>query len=319
VTYFLPISTVKCFGTEDRVTETDKIIPANNITLSFVTFPGSDIKDLYVHEAPPAVVAPPPAPTPAPAATHSRPAPAQPAVDANTPPPAPVAAEKKVTTTKEETAATPAAPTSTTTAAPATQTTATHQPSTGAKGGRGGRGHRQESTAGTGSHLLNMRERKVTNENKSSNTPANTSEEFNFEAGLLHFKKEEIFADVAATNAAEVKPKYNKEDFFDSFSAEKSDGRLSASQERFLNQDTFGAIALQANRRPGGRGGRGSGRFSGRGRGPNNGAPIPITATATNATNTTNNNGGRGGRGNGGRSSGRGRGGSRRVVSETKA
>eukprot|EP01031_Cornospumella_fuschlensis_P034951 gene34951-42327_t len=54
---------VKSYGTEERVKDPSKIVPAINSTLHFVTFPGSDIKDLYVHEdgTPPPAAAPQPA------------------------------------------------------------------------------------------------------------------------------------------------------------------------------------------------------------------------------------------------------------------
>ncbi|RYH18968.1 hypothetical protein EON65_26620, partial [archaeon] len=55
-----PLPTVRSYGTEDRVKDESKVVAANNSTLHFVTFPGSDIKDLYVHED----GTPPPAPIP---------------------------------------------------------------------------------------------------------------------------------------------------------------------------------------------------------------------------------------------------------------
>ena len=42
--------TVKCLGTEDRVTDAANVVAANPAILAFVTFPGHEIKDLYVHE-----------------------------------------------------------------------------------------------------------------------------------------------------------------------------------------------------------------------------------------------------------------------------
>jgi len=68
---------------------------------------------------------------------------------------------------------------------------------------------------------------------------------------------------------------YSKDDFFDNISNERIDReegrktRLSGQEERVINQDTFGAIALQGGsgyRRYGGRGGRG-GQQNGSGRG----------------------------------------------------
>ena len=42
---------VRTLGTEDRVTDPAKMIAATTNVLSFVSFPGGEIKDLYVHEA----------------------------------------------------------------------------------------------------------------------------------------------------------------------------------------------------------------------------------------------------------------------------
>lgn len=118
---------------------------------------------------------------------------------------------------------------------------------------------------GTGSHLLKLKEKK-TGEN--ANRSVDTSE-FNFEESLKTFNKEEVLAGVANSEEAKLR-KYIKDDFFDNLSNDVVEGkpaRLSYSEERHLNQDTFGAIALQRGRGYGrgrGRGGRG-GRSSGRG------------------------------------------------------
>ena len=106
-------------------------------------------------------------------------------------------------------------------------------------------------------------------------------EDFDFNAANTVFNKQEVLAKVAeeATVPAKVQA-YKKDDFFDCLSNEQKDReegrktRLTAGEERNLNQDTFGAVALQPNRRYGGRGGRNNGRFGGgrgRGRGSNMG------------------------------------------------
>ena len=106
-------------------------------------------------------------------------------------------------------------------------------------------------------------------------------EDFDFNAANTVFNKQEVLAKVAeeATVPAKVQA-YKKDDFFDCLSNEQKDReegrktRLTAGEERNLNQDTFGAVALQPNRRYGGRGGRNNGRFGGgrgRGRGTNTG------------------------------------------------
>ena len=151
-----------------------------------------------------------------------------------------------------------------------------------------------EGTAGTGAHLLNMREKKGSEASKN----IEVSGEFDFEAGLNIFKKDEVLAKVAkekeGAEIAAKEVKYVKDDFFDSLSGglndRKEGSRLTHSQERVLNQDTFGAVALQSNYRRGGgggyRGGGGGGR-GGRGGGRGYGG-------RNNNYNNNNNGGGRG-------------------------
>ena len=101
--------------------------------------------------------------------------------------------------------------------------------------------------------------------------------DFDFQSNLEHFQKE----DEDESDEAEIHDSsaYAKDDFFDSISCDaldKRDGvdnRLRGSAERNLNTETFGAVALnsQRRRRYGGRGGgRGRGR-GGRGRSSNRG------------------------------------------------
>jgi protein LSM14 len=96
--------------------------------------------------------------------------------------------------------------------------------------------------------------------------------EFDFAAGLSHFNKNEVLASVA-TEGKKENAKYVKDDFFDSLScdvldrAEGRTTRLNNQEERALNSDTFGAIAVQSNFRRGFRGGRGGGRGGGGGGG----------------------------------------------------
>jgi hypothetical protein len=132
--------------------------------------------------------------------------------------------------------------------------------------------------AGTGAHLLKLREKKAPDAAQGAATE--TKGEFDFTAGLDMFKKNDVLASLGSEVKAED-VKYKKDDFFDSLTSDaKGAGdarkaRMSASEERTLNQDTFGAIALQGNNRryyQGGRGGGqggqgGQGRGSGRGRG----------------------------------------------------
>ena len=91
--------------------------------------------------------------------------------------------------------------------------------------------------------------------------------EFDFQAAILGFSKMSV-QDATPDITDRIKA-YKKQDFFDMLSSDSSDraegkrSGYSPQVERTLNQDTFGAIALQvAYRRGGGRGG-----YGGRGRG----------------------------------------------------
>lgn len=122
------------------------------------------------------------------------------------------------------------------------------------------------SSAGTGEHLLRMRERKTDNGHK----PENVDGEFDFASSLSSFNKKEAKEEVLATSSTPAPTTYyNKDNFFDNISlptdnnSKDTKTRMTPSEERQLNQDTFGATALQSNYR---RFGRGGGRYSGTGR-----------------------------------------------------
>ena len=102
------------------MTDKSKQVPASATIIPFVTFPGMEIKDLYVHET----TAPAPAATPAPAPQannksenkqkHEKPKPKH---DSVTPPKPPTAHEEKAAAQKN-TPAPAAAPAATPAAAP---------------------------------------------------------------------------------------------------------------------------------------------------------------------------------------------------------
>jgi protein LSM14 len=257
---------VQVFGTEDRVTDKSKSIPPSTAVIPFVTFPGQEIKDLYVHESSTA-------PTPPPATGAAAP-PAAPARNN----------EKKSTNNRNNNNTAPKSGGS--------KATGTENRSHDNRGGgrqenkpRDDSQPQQQSRrekdankpnapaeqAGTGGHLLKMRERKGVS--GTAQSVVETSKEFNFEEALSSFKKEEVLAAVAGNEEAKLS-KYVKDDFFDNLGgggASAGDaprrGRLTAAEERQLNTDTFGAIALQNAYR---RGGRGRGRGGGGGGGGRN-------------------------------------------------
>lgn len=125
------------------------------------------------------------------------------------------------------------------------------------------------SHIGTGASLLHRKERGAVTTGLPSSTP---QDDFDFQSNLQHYGKdnEDDDEDNEEDGAA-----YAKDDFFDSISCDAMDkqngvhNRLRGNTERMLNTETFGAIALNSqrrrrNHRSGGREGRGQeGRSSG--------------------------------------------------------
>jgi hypothetical protein len=325
---------VQVFGTEERVTDQSKIIPASTAVIPFVTFPGQEIKDLYVHET-------------------NTPPPAQGTNTTTSAPPAPPAHSNNNNTrhnnnnqrvsgggqnqsnnqsnnNSKQSSHRVVVDTSKSnnnnsssnnnnnhrrdenkSANPQSSTSRDHNNNNKRESNNNNAtttNHHTPKSAteqvGTGNHLLKMRERKnapigsglnqVNNTDGSSTTAAAvaTKSEFDFETGLRTFNKEEVLAEVATDQEGKVN-KYVKDAFFDNLGEITVDGRkarLTAAEERQLNTDTFGAIALQGHRR-GGRGGRGRGRGGrggggrggggggyGRGRGNNNRGLVKVDA-----------------------------------------
>ena len=122
------------------------------------------------------------------------------------------------------------------------------------------------------------------------------SGDFDFESALGDFSKLEVGDSSLEQHAPAklVSTKYVKDDFFDTISCDainpETKVRMTASEERTKNVDTFGAVGLYDNRRRRNRGGRGRGQGRG-GRGPGGEAQA-----------------GRGGQGRGGRGGSRRRG-----------
>eukprot|EP01041_Mallomonas_annulata_P009867 gene9867-20529_t len=303
---------VRCLGTEERVTDKSKKVGATDDVVNYVSFPGHEIKDLYVHET----------------QTEESSAPKTQTTQEDTPPLPPSKPEKIPDTNRRGPGQRPNAPSNQGNSQanrPSNQSSSNNRPqNTGRGGGQqrqqqpqqhkeqhnnqnppvvpqtsetstdnnsnrpqqggnaGGRGAgRSGPAAGTGEHLLRMRVRKGAN-GAVEGGPESVQGEFDFDEGLTNFNKDEVLATAAAEQPLET-PAYKKDDFFDNFSGDQQEpgtrqARMSSSEERVLNQDTFGAIALQSNYRRmyrgggGGRGGYRGGGGQGQGQGQGQGS-----------------------------------------------
>jgi protein LSM14 len=272
------LQNVKTFGTEGReLAEEGCIFVAPTDTVHpYLLFRGQDIKDLHVHEQP-AEEQPTQTTETSPAAPVIE-APKPPDATAKPPPPQPNNPTKTPQSTQ-----------------PGPTKTASENAGRGGEG-RGSNNNRRarnsKAAPGTGASLLNRTARGVVGDT------ATPQEDFDFQSSLEKFKEQSDDNDEPYAETA-----YEKDDFFDSISCDAldkqsgMDNRLKGAEERRLNTETFGAVALNTqSRRRGGVGGRGGrGRGGREGRGSNTGR-------------------GRGGRGF--RAGGRGRGRGRSVASE---
>lgn len=304
---------VRCLGTEERVNDLTRKVPPNPNSMPFVSFPGNDIKDLFVHdnyeEIPSSPVVPNAAaafgnslqlaaPVEAPAVSHvQHQAPVPPKTfqqlqvqhSSSTP-----AQSKPINTAPTNPWGNPNASTKRTVPPVSLRTQSQSQiqrrqqpakesngnGNIGRAGSRGGRGDQHEFrtqkdsqiVAGTGEYLQKLRNKKNADGSLAHGIDVK-KDDFDFNSGFSVFNKAEVLASVAA-NEDLKQSVYQKDDFFDSLSCEildREEGRktrMTAYEERSLNQDTFGATALQSSYRRfnGGRsGGRGRGR-GGRGR-----------------------------------------------------
>jgi protein LSM14 len=343
------LQNVRSYGTEGREQQeqnkdpitgavvTTNFVPPNEAVHPYLLFRGQDIKDLHVHENQQDTVSTSATVT----NSNSTTVPSNPddSTKASTPStalperqPDSDAADALLTSTKAAEAS--ASTTDATTSKPyidsapqqqqqqqERQTNSTQPPNlnsavsrSGRGRGGGGRSSRQRkptntsqgAAVGTGASLLSRKERLAV-----SSTDSTTIDDFDFEQAAN--VENDSGGDVENNNATVTA--YAKDDFFDSISCEALDkqsgidNRLRGHQERRLNTETFGAVALNNNgRRRTGNGGntnygnnsaRGSGRQS-RGAGRYNGTNREMDGNRGNGI-------------DGGVSSGRGRGRGRGV------
>jgi protein LSM14 len=265
------LQNVKSLGTEGREKSdpSGTYVPPQDAIHPYLVFRGSDIKDLHVHEKAPDPPLPPIPPAPEPIAL---PDPADLPDPSDLPPPEdipapprPPAPEKPVLDGALEPEETKNDPKLRSKRQPRPRKANTNA-------------QLQQHAIGTGASLLTRKERGARNMN-SLPTPA---DDFDFESNLANFEKEisdDNDDNEICNNTPFESVAYEKDDFFDSISCDATDkekgvdNRLRGVHERNLNTETFGAVALNGNRRfngrgrGGGRGGNGRGRWEGRGDG----------------------------------------------------
>lgn len=330
---------VRCLGTEDRVHDvTRKVLPNPN-SMPFVSFPGSDIKDLFVHDnyeetfpvpnipnaatafgnssqSASLLTAPTPevhqqAPVPPrqtsqrqenfyqpqqPLSQQPQPQSQQPQPQSRLPPFSALPTKSKLINMaptnpwgNPNVGGKKTTPPISLQSHPQMQQRRQQNRVTNSNGNiyrsnvKGGRGDRNDfrtqrepqGVAGTGEYLQKLRNKKNADGSLAHGIDVK-KDDFDFNSGLSVFNKAEVLASVAA-NEDLKQSVYQKDDFFDSLSCEildREEGRktrMTAYEERSLNQDTFGATALQSSYRRF-NGGRNGGRGRG-GRGRSNNAP----------------------------------------------
>uniref|UniRef100_A0AAV1TL13 Uncharacterized protein n=1 Tax=Peronospora matthiolae TaxID=2874970 RepID=A0AAV1TL13_9STRA len=132
--------------------------------------------------------------------------------------------------------------------------------------------NKSRTIPGMGGHLLNRKERHGpggVDETGAGGRPETVSGEFNFEAKLNDFDKQQEFIKLEEDTKKESTGSYQKSSFFDTISCDALDrlegqrARMTGAQERTLNTETFGAVGLNNRRNFRGRGRRGGYRNGG--------------------------------------------------------
>jgi len=258
------LQNVRSFGTEGRDAndpETE-FVAATEMVHPFLLFRGQDIKDLHVHENQDA----PTATTKETTAAAKAPPSASGAASSKDPP----ALAPEATPKPSEAPPAPKPPAGKAQQQPKPPQPQQQQQQQKSGGNNNNRRPRNKPNAavGTGASLLNRKARGVVDDHG----PQDAKTDFDFQRRNDQFAKEAAEDEEAGDEPVDAVGvgTYEKDDFFDSISCDAIDkqsgvdNRLRGSQERQLNTETFGAVALNNSRRRSGRGGRGRG---GRGRG----------------------------------------------------
>lgn len=311
------LQNVRSYGTEGREKtdpETSYVAPQDAVH-PYLLFRGCDIKDLHVHEA---AAEEPPAEDPAIVSTGAPPAADLPAappppapMPAPPPPPAPKAAPLSALPVKQNTKEEKENQNGD---KPHQQQQSQESERVAGVQNRKPKKQNHANQVGTGASLLNRKARGTKEGGRLFMLPSihwqivfflyyclilfalvgpeAPDNEFDFQTKLKEFDRESGgYEDDDEDAAGDESPAaYDKDDFFDSISCDAIDrengvdNRLRGKQERNLNTETFGAVALNSRRRRGrgargggggrgpgrgreGVGGRGRGRSAGRGRG----------------------------------------------------
>uniref|UniRef100_M4BC25 DFDF domain-containing protein n=1 Tax=Hyaloperonospora arabidopsidis (strain Emoy2) TaxID=559515 RepID=M4BC25_HYAAE len=270
---------VRSFGTEGRRAAAEHV-PASAHVLQYATFKAAEIKDLHVCEAAPAEPPLPVAPVARVASTLLTPGSVSSqqteVVESDLSRPVvahtlPVSEMSRLSVTNQISGSDRVQMINQTVVSDLSRSSP-QMLSEPAEGPRRQTRNKSRTIPGMGGHLLNRKERRGpggVDENGAGGRPETASCEFNFEAKLSDFDKQQEFSKLEEDTKKESTGSYQKSSFFDTISCDALDrlegqrARMTGAQERTLNTETFGAVGLNNRRNFRGRGRRGGYRNGG--------------------------------------------------------